>query len=156
MCTLIHYRKTASIEIDVQILTHLIAHKLNTCAPHWYREHFHVVVLFLFLFSVCFYFALLLFLARFHFISAIVRFYYFISFFPFRPMWILVFRSVSLHVMLHTTFDTYILALVNRMCVCVCILVFRVICFIRSCLALVCFFFMHFARSFVRIYFIAH
>lgn len=76
-------------------------------------------------FSCCFAFASLCFrffvfvLVCFHFISAIVGFYYFISL-PFRPMWILVFRSVSLHVMLLTTFDTYILSRFDTFeCVCV-------------------------------------
>lgn len=132
--TLIHL-KTASIAIDVQILTHLIAYKLNTCAPHWYRENFSRCFRFVFV-RHCFCFSAF----SFHFSNRSFLLFYF---FPFRPMWVLVFRSVPLHVMLHTTFDTYILALIHRSNVCEgceCVLVFRAICFIRSCLALVCFF----------------
>lgn len=76
-------------------------------------------------------------------------------FFPFRPMWICVFRSVSLHVMLLiATLDTYILALIHRMCFGISCNLFhpqlfgaRLLFFLLSCIRI---------RAFVRIYFIAH
>lgn len=124
--------------------------------------NFHAV-LFLFGFSSsssfcfvlhCFYFSAFLF----YFSNRTLLLFYFSSFHPMcTECGILVFRSVSLHVMLHTTFDTYILALIHQM-----LFFFR--CFVQFVLSaavwLSCVFF-SLCSSFVRLfigeyYFIAH
>lgn len=126
--TLIH-RKTASIEIDVQILTHLIAYKLNTCAPHWYREHFHAVLLLL-----CFVFGLAFGVFSFYFSNRWLLLFYFFAISPdvsFSVPLGFIARDAAHYIRhLHSLSLWYI-----RMCLCV--LVFHVICFIRSCLAFI-------------------
>lgn len=131
---LIHL-KTASIEIDVGILTHIIANKLNTCALHWYREIFHVVLPTV---SVCFHFALHCFcFGAFYFIfqqsfAVVVSLLHHFTNVYFNVPLGFIARDTAYYIRhLHSRFGTS-----N---VCVYFLVFHAICFIRIWLALICF-----------------